>query len=123
MGVSFKLGHAVINRQFLTAMGFKLYGSFTTLYTIITSLGDNRAVTSAFVGEDVLKQTHPELFPMMLWIDNFSAHISLPFKRFCKQEGIILMLFRSHATMWSCALDNGPFAAYEKTYNQYKQRK
>lgn len=53
MGVSFKLGHAVINRQFLTAMGFKLYGSFTTLYTIITSLGDNRAVTSAFVGEDV----------------------------------------------------------------------
>ena len=28
------------------------------------------------------------------------------------------MLFRSHATMWSCALDNGPFAAYEKTYNE-----
>ena len=47
-----------------------------------------------------LKKSHPELFPMMLWVDNWSGHISLEFKAFCKQEGILLMTFRSHSTMW-----------------------
>ena len=28
-----------------------------------------------------------------------------------------MLAFRSHATMWSCPLDNGPFGEYEKAYN------
>ena len=39
-GIGFRLGHTVVNRKFLTVLGFKLLGSFTTLYAIIISLGD-----------------------------------------------------------------------------------
>ena len=42
----------MVNRKFLTVLGFKILGSFTTLYAIIISLGDSPAATSAFVGED-----------------------------------------------------------------------
>eukprot|EP01046_Picozoa_sp_COSAG06_P032594 COSAG06_NODE_3270_length_5587_cov_1.993988_6_plen_499_part_01 len=70
------------------------------------------------IGIARLKKTHPELFPMMLWMDNWSGHTDVFFHEFCLQQGIILCLFRSHATMWSCALDNGCFSVYEKTYNE-----
>ena len=52
-GIGFRLGHTVVNRKFLTVLGFKLLGSFTSLYAIIISLGDSPAATSAFVAEDV----------------------------------------------------------------------
>jgi hypothetical protein len=54
-GLGFRLGHTVVNRKFLAVLGAKLAGSFTTLYAIITSLGDTRAVAlaAASLGEDV----------------------------------------------------------------------
>jgi hypothetical protein len=54
-GLGFRLGHTVVSRKFLTVLGAKLAGSFTTLYAIITSLGDTPAVAlaAASLGEDV----------------------------------------------------------------------
>ena len=52
-GIGFRLGHTVVNRKFLAVLGFKLLGSFTSLYAIIISLGDSAAAASAFVAEDV----------------------------------------------------------------------
>jgi len=64
-----------------------------------------------------LKQTRPELFPMVCWLDSWEGHTDMDFRKMCRAEGVILMAFRSHGTVWSCQLDNGPFGKYETTYN------
>ena len=42
-GLGFTLGGTVVNRKLLTLTGFRLAGSFTTLYTIIMAMGDDSA--------------------------------------------------------------------------------
>jgi hypothetical protein len=104
----------------IPSLGSVLYGLHDTiLATSKTGYSNNAIHLRQFeIGIARLKEKHPELFPMMLWLDGWSGHLSLPFKKFCKQQGIILMQFRSHSTMWACPLDNGPFAEYEKVYNK-----
>eukprot|EP01050_Picozoa_sp_SAG11_P018342 SAG11_NODE_2756_length_3006_cov_8.607155_1_plen_538_part_10 len=70
------------------------------------------------IGIAKLKAERPELFPMCCWLDSWEGHVSMEFRTWCRDEGIILMFFRSHATVWSCMLDNGAFGEYERTYNK-----
>ena len=42
-GLGFTLGGTVINRKFLTLTGFRLAGSFTTLYAILMAMGEGSA--------------------------------------------------------------------------------
>lgn len=69
------------------------------------------------IGIKRLKEKHPELFPFTLTLNSWSRHCCLDFKKLCKKEGIILLHFHSHSTMWACSLVNGPFVEYEKVYN------
>ena len=52
-GLGFTLGGTVINRKFLTLSGFRLAGSFTTLYAILMAMGDDSAAGSSASGEGV----------------------------------------------------------------------
>ena len=60
-GLGFTLGGTVINRKFLTLTGFRLAGSFTTLYAIIMAMGDDSAATSSASGEDACELTEAQL--------------------------------------------------------------
>ena len=46
-GLGFTLGGTVVNRKFLALTGFRLAGSFTTLYAILMAMGDDSAGSSA----------------------------------------------------------------------------
>ena len=70
------------------------------------------------IGIGKLKRERPELFPMVCWMDNWEGHCANEFRTWCRETGIILMFFRSHSTVWACALDNQPFGHYEKLYNK-----
>ena len=58
-GLGFTLGGTVINRKFLTLTGFRLAGSFTTLYAIIMAMGDDSAGSAG--GEDACELTEAQL--------------------------------------------------------------
>ena len=55
------------------------------------------------------KETHPDILPLTLWQDNWSGHVTAPFKKLCLDNGIIIMMFRSHSTHWACWLDKFTF--------------
>ena len=59
-GPGFTLGGTVINRKFLTLTGFRLAGSFTTLYAILMAMGDDSAGGSAG-GDDACELTEAQL--------------------------------------------------------------
>ena len=77
------------------------------------------------LGIERLKKAEPWRFPFICWMDNWSGHHTEEFTEWARKTGIILLFFRSHATMWACPLDNGSFGKYEKVYNSeiIKQRK
>ena len=58
-GLGFTLGGTVINRKFLTLTGFRLGGSFTTLYAIIMAMGDDSAGSAG--GEAACELTEGQL--------------------------------------------------------------
>ena len=59
-GLGFTLGGTVVNRKFLTLTGFRLAGSFTTLYAILMAMrGDSDGSTSAL--EDACELTEAQL--------------------------------------------------------------
>ena len=59
-GLGFTLGGTVINRKFLTLTGFRLAGSFTTLYAILMAMrGDSDGSASAL--EDACELTEGQL--------------------------------------------------------------
>ena len=70
------------------------------------------------IGIAKLKEKMPHLFPFVCWLDGWAGHTDTEFRSFCRAEGIILMFFRSHSTVWACMLDNGAFGQYERTYNE-----
>ena len=51
-GLGFTLGGTVINRKFLTLTGFRLAGSFTTLYAILMAMGDDSDNSGSASGDD-----------------------------------------------------------------------
>ena len=55
------------------------------------------------------KETHPDIFPLTLWQDNWSGQVTAAFKKLCLDNGIIVMMFRSHSTHWACWLDKFTF--------------
>ena len=55
---------------------------------------------------------------MVCWLDSFSGHTDGDFRKFCRQQGVILMTFRSHSTVWACALDKQAFGHYDTAYNK-----
>ena len=59
-GLGFTLGGTVVNRKFLTLTGFRLAGSFTTLYAILMAMGDDSAGGSAG-GEGACELTEAQL--------------------------------------------------------------
>ena len=58
-GLGFTLGGTVINRKFLTLTGFRLAGSFTTLYAILMAMGDDSAGSAG--GEAACELTEGQL--------------------------------------------------------------
>ena len=59
-GLGFTLGGTVINHKFLTLTGFRLAGSFTTLYAILMAMrGDSDGSASAL--EDACELTEAQL--------------------------------------------------------------
>ena len=58
-GLGFTLGGTVVNRKFLTLTGFRLAGSFTTLYAIIMAMGDDSAGSAG--GEAACELTEGQL--------------------------------------------------------------
>ena len=65
-----------------------------------------------------LKKTRLELFSMVCWLDSFSGHTEGYFRKFCRQRGVILMMFRSHSTVWAFILDKQAFGHYGTAYNK-----
>eukprot|EP01051_Picozoa_sp_SAG22_P022034 SAG22_NODE_5115_length_1082_cov_620.009156_1_plen_310_part_10 len=47
--------------------------------------------------------THPGVFPLNLWMDNWSGQITPEFKKWGLENGVIQIMFRSHSTHWVSA--------------------
>ena len=71
-GLGFTLGGTVINRKFLTLTGFRLAGSFTTLYAIIMAMGDDSAGSSTG-SEDACELTETQAVSIRAVLATFNS--------------------------------------------------
>ena len=71
-GLGFTLGGTVVNRKFLTLTGFRLAGSFTTLYAILMAMGDDSAGSGAS-GEGACELTETQAVSIRAVLATFNS--------------------------------------------------